>query len=84
MAFSLVVLFCPVSDYTEFFMISINLGNYHMVPTVMILIFWTDRSEQTVQTQIRLLFYEQSDQGLHCLLFYLHVFENTIRFGFFV
>ena len=32
----------------------------------------TDRCEQTVQTQIRLLLMEQSDQGLHCLLFYPH------------
>ena len=31
----------------------------------------TNRSEQTVQTQIRLLLEEQSDQGLHCLLFHL-------------
>ena len=34
--------------------------------------FWTERSGQTVQTQIRLLLEEQSDQGLHCLLFHLH------------
>ena len=34
--------------------------------TVMILSFRTDRSGQTVQTQIRLLLEEQSDQGLHC------------------
>ena len=38
----------------------------------MILSFQTDRSEQTVQTQIRLLLEEQSDQGLHCLPFCLH------------
>ena len=37
----------------------------------------TDRSEQTVQTQIRLLLMEQSDQGLLCLLFCLHLL-NTI------
>ena len=30
---------------------------------------------QTVQTQIRLLLEEQSDQGLHCLLFHLHHLE---------
>ena len=35
--------------------------------TVMILSFRTDRSEQTAQTQIRLLLPEQSDQGLYCL-----------------
>ena len=39
----------------------------------MILSFPTDRSGQTVQTQIRLLLEEQSDQGLHCLLFHLHL-----------
>ena len=44
--------------------------------TVMILIFQTDRSGQTEQTQIRLLLEEQSDQGLHCLLFHLHLFDE--------
>ena len=42
------------------------------VITVMTLNFRTDRSGQTVKTQIRLLLKEQSDQGLHCLLFHLH------------
>ena len=36
----------------------------------------TDRSGQTVQTQIRLLLEEQSDQGIHCLLFQLHQFDK--------
>ena len=44
---------------------------------VIILNIGTDRSEQTVQTQIRLLLMEQSDQGLLCLLFCLHLL-NTI------
>ena len=44
--------------------------------TVMILNFRTDRSGQTVQTQIRLLLEEQSDQGLHCLQFHLHLFDE--------
>ena len=39
----------------------------------MILSFRTDGSGQTVQTQIRLLLEEQSDQGLHCLPFNLHI-----------
>ena len=50
--------------------------------TVMILSFQTYRSRQTVQTQIRLLLEEQSglleeqsDQGLHCLLFHLQLFN---------
>ena len=45
--------------------------------TVIIINIGTDRSEQTVQTQIRLLLMEQSDQGLLCLLFCLHLL-NTI------
>ena len=39
----------------------------------MIISFRTDRSGQTVQTQIRLLLEEQSDLGLHCFLFHLHL-----------
>ena len=38
--------------------------------------FRTDRFRQTVQTHIRLLLEEQSDQGLHCLLLHLHVFDK--------
>ena len=47
--------------------------------TVMILNFQTDRSGQTVQTQIRLLLEEQSDQGLHCLLFHLRVLTKYLH-----
>ena len=50
--------------------------NGSLVITVMILSFWTNRSGQTVQTQIRLLL----DQGLHCLLFHLHLFDK-IRYS---
>ena len=42
----------------------------------MTLSFRTDRSEQTVQTQIRLLLEEQSDQGIHWLLFHLQNFDT--------
>ena len=43
----------------------------------MTLRFQTDRSGQTVQTQIRLLREEeQSDLGLRCLLFHLHVIDK--------
>ena len=45
--------------------------------TVMIQCFRTDWSWQTVQTQIKLLLEEQSDQGLHCLLVHLHIFDKT-------
>ena len=38
-----------------------------------------------MQTQIRLLLEEQSDQGLHCLLFYFHHFDKIpFRFGLFI
>ena len=42
----------------------------------MTLSFRTDSCGQTVQTQIRLLLEEQSDQGLHCLLFHLHLLDE--------
>ena len=44
----------------------------------MILSFRTDRSGQTVQTQIRLLLEEQFDQGLHCLSFRLHLLDTLL------
>ena len=40
--------------------------------------FWTDRSWQTVQTQIRLLQEEQSDQGLLCLQFPLYLLDALL------
>ena len=46
--------------------------------TVMILSFWTDMPEQTVQTQIKLRLEEQSDQGLHCLPFRLHCLDSLL------
>ena len=42
-----------------------NATNYDA--TVKILCIGTDRSQQTVQTKIRLLLKKQSDQGLRCL-----------------
>ena len=39
----------------------------------------TDRSEQTVQSQIRLLLQEQSDQDLHCLPFHLHLLDALLH-----
>ena len=35
-------------------------------------------SEQTLYTLIRLLLKEQSDQGLHCLLFHLHLLDKLL------
>ena len=57
--------------YEEMMKIIFQLStNMHLICsscTVMGLSFQTDRSGQTVQTQIRRLI-EQSDQGLHCLM----------------
>ena len=44
----------------------------------MILSFLTYKHMQTVQTQIRLLKEEQSDQGLHNLPFHLHLEHNLL------
>ena len=41
--------------------------------TIMIQSVQTDRSGQKVQSQIRLLLEEQSDQGLYCLQSHLHL-----------
>ena len=54
-------------------------SGHHIQSTIMIQNFWTNRSGQTVQTQIRLLLKEQSDQGLHCLLCHLPLFEEFPR-----
>ena len=50
-----------------------------IVAIVKILNIGTDRSKQTVQTQIRLLLMEQSDQGLQSLPFHLHHLD-TLQF----
>ena len=49
-------------------------------PTVIIGNIGTDRSEQTVQTQSRLLLKEQSDQCLLCLLFCLHLLNPMLHY----
>ena len=45
------------------------------VSTVQILCIGTDRSQQAVQTKIRLLLKKQSDQGLRCLPFHQHLLD---------
>ena len=47
--------------------------------TVIILNIGTNRCEKTVQTQIRLLLKEQSDQGLHCLPFHRHLLDVLLH-----
>ena len=48
------------------------------IVTVIFLSFRTARPEQTVQTQIRLLLEEQSDQGLHSLQFPVHLLDALL------
>ena len=44
-----------------------------------ILCIGTDRSQQTVQTKIRLLLKKQSDQGLRCLPFHQHRLDALMQ-----
>ena len=47
--------------------------------TVQSLCIGTDRSQQTVQTKIRLLLKKQSDQGLRCLPFHQHLLDALMQ-----
>ena len=69
LSFELICNYSNISSVRKFRTITVSI-------TLMFLSFWTDRFWQTVQTQIRLLLEEQSDQGLHCLLFNLHLFDE--------
>ena len=53
--------------------------NYYKILTVQILCIGTDRSQQTVQTKIRLLLKKQSDQGLRCLPFHQHLLDAMLH-----
>ena len=54
---------------------SASVSCFHTVKTLCV---GTNRSEQTVKTQIRLLLKEQSDQGLHCLPFHLYLLDEFL------
>ena len=47
--------------------------------TVQIICIGTDKSQQTVQTKIRLLLKKQSDQGLRCLPFHQHLLDALMQ-----
>ena len=47
--------------------------------TIKILSIGSNRPEKTVRTQIRLLFPEQSDLGLCCMPFYMHLLEALLN-----
>ena len=47
--------------------------------TIRILGTGADRSEQIVQTQIRLLLKDQSDQGLHCLPVHVQLLDTLLH-----
>ena len=55
------------------------LGLIRYTSTVQILCIGTDRSQQTVQTKIRLLLKKQSDQGLRCLPFHQHLLDALMQ-----
>ena len=54
-------------------------GRPTILITVQILYIGTDRSQQTVQTKIRLLLKKQSDQGPRCLPFYQHLLDALMQ-----
>ena len=56
--------------------ISRHVSDTSVKGTVQILCIGTDRSQQTVQTRIRLL---QSDQGLRCLPFHQHLLDALMQ-----
>ena len=74
---------CKIPKNSDTQRLAVNILKSEWCGTVMILSFRTDRSGQTVQTQIRLLLEEQSDLGLHCLQFRLHLF-GALLYGKFV
>ena len=57
----------PDKEINVAFVCIIFIGFYPVRSYHKILSIGTDRSGQTLQTQIRLLVKEQSDQALHCL-----------------
>ena len=52
---------------------------YIQEDTVQIVCIGTDRSQQTVQTKIRLLLKKQSDQGLRYLPFHQHRLDALMQ-----
>ena len=63
---------------TEVYMFTIPSALLYFQTTVQILCIGTDRSQQTVQTKIRLLLKKQSDQGLRCLPSTQHLLNFSI------
>ena len=58
--------------------VDVNFARVYSI-TVQILSIGTDRSQQTVQTKIRLVLKKQSDQGLRCLPFHQHLLEALMQ-----
>ena len=67
---------CPIDARSCYTRISVL---FHSHSTVQILCIGTDRSQQTVQTKIRLLLKKQSDQGLRCLPFHQHLLDALMQ-----
>ena len=73
-----------LNDTAHNLLFHVHLKHFKLLKTTviilntMILSIRTERPGQTVQTQIRLLLEEKSDQGLHCLQFCLHQLEALL------
>ena len=64
----------------HFYSFKFNLHIYlYILNIVQILCIGTDKSQQTVQTKIRLLLKKQSDQGLRCLPFHQHHLDALMQ-----
>ena len=70
-------LFCPDQSTSD--SVSVPKPTLLMKLSDLFQCFRPDRSGQTVQTQIGLLLEEQSDQGLHCLQFPLHLLDALLE-----
>ena len=62
----IIILLNHTNESNNFFKYQ-NFSNFLWYRNELFLSFWTDRSGQTVQIQIRLFLEVQSDQALHCL-----------------
>ena len=70
----------PKFECLSLSIISQNIEWISFLPnTVQILCIGTDRSQQTVQTKIRLLLKKQSDQGLRCLPCHQHLLDALMK-----
>ena len=75
---SLVFLYTSFSLFSNSVLATLHISSV-ISHTLQILCIGIDRSQQTVQTKIRLLLKKQSGQGLRCLPFHQHLLDALIQ-----